>query len=528
MTLRRISLFVVLFLLMGLDSFALPGASPGGQALNLSKFVDQLPIPPSIQLRGRRPFELTITLGQFEAKLHRDLPPQPEWGYDGSSPGPTIQIERGRKLTVHWKNQLPEVHLFQAPKGADRITPDVRAITHLHGAVVTEPDPMDRLHNNDGWPDAWNIPGQEQIAEYPNDQAARTLWYHDHAMGETGRNVAAGLLGLYEIHDRYERSLNLPSGRYDIPLAIQARGVNADGSLYYTADIANEFYGNALAVNGKLWPFLNVEPRKYRFRIVNVSNARSYALSLAEADDGATSSGNAGPAFYQIGTGSGFLQDTVILNDPSDPASPKLVLAPAERADVIIDFSGVAGRSFVLKNSSHDPGTSALPLHLRPIPRLRVADAAGARQIIFGQMAMPDGTLMQTLNGRSWKDPIEDRPVLGTTEVWELANTLTDVHPFHIHGLQFQVLDRTFFDVQAFLATGKINYLAPPVPPLANEMGWKDTVRVLPQMVTRIILKFSPFPGYYVYHCHILEHEDMDMMRPFEIVPPGTLELTPR
>src|SRR6185437_3659081 len=226
-------------------------------------------------------------------------------------PGPTIEVERGQTVVVHWKNALPTTHLLASPKGADVISPDVRAITHLHGAEVTEADPMDRLHNNDGWPDSWNVPGQEQIAEYPNHQSARTLWYHDHAMGETGRNVAAGLVGLYEIHDDYERSLNLPSGKFDIPLEIQSRGVNPDGSLYYTSDITNEFYGNAIAVNGKLWPYLHVEPRKYRFRIVNESNARSYSLKLVGAD---AASGSSGPAFYQIATGAGFLQDAVILN----------------------------------------------------------------------------------------------------------------------------------------------------------------------------------------------------------------------
>src|SRR5205823_2842531 len=153
-----------------------------------------------------------------------------------------------------------------------------RSVTHLHGAAVWEPDPLNRKYNNDGWPDAWIVPGESQVAVYPNDQSARTLWYHDHAMGETGRNVAAGLVGIYEIHDDYERSLNLPSGNFEIPLILQSRQVNDDGTLSYSDDISNEFYGNALAVNGKLWPYVELEPRKVRFRFVNVSNARSYGL----------------------------------------------------------------------------------------------------------------------------------------------------------------------------------------------------------------------------------------------------------
>jgi spore coat protein A len=117
-----------------------------------------------------------------------------------------------------------------------------------------------------------------------------------------------------------------------------------------------------------------------------------------------------------------------------------------------------------------------------------------------------------------WEDPITERPEVGSTEVWELLNTLTDTHPFHIHLIQFQVLDRRLFDVQEFLAHGDVKFLDDAEAPDDNELGWKDTVQVYPQMVNRIIMKFLPFTGYYVYHCHILEHEDMDMMRPFQVI----------
>jgi spore coat protein A len=514
------------------------GFAPQEPLDGLAKFVDPLPELTHIRPPWPGPFRLTLHLRPFTAKLHRDLPPTAQWGYDGMSPGPVIEVESGQWLRVEWKNELPTVHLFPLPTGADAISPDVRSVTHLHGAVVTEPDPMDRVHNNDGWPDAWNVPGQSQIADYPNRQTARMLWYHDHAMGSTGRNVAAGLLGLYEIHDAYERSLNLPSGRYEIPLAIQSHGVNPDGTLYYSPDIGTEYYGNAVAVNGKLWPYLEVEPRKYRLRMINVSNARTYAMKLFDAATNAP-----GPAFYQIGTDSGFLADTATLNDPAKPTSPRLTLAPAERADVIVDFSGYAGRSFILQNNNRDigdnelalpqimlfkvgsqvtePDHSQLPMHLRPIPRIPVSAAKRTRQIVFDQMLMPGNLAMQTLNGKRWSDPIEELPELGSTEVWELYDTLIDVHPFHIHLVEFQVLNRQLFDVAAYLSTHQIHFTGPEVPPAANELGWKDTVRVMPQMVTRIIMRFLPHPGYYVYHCHILEHEDMDMMRPFRIVLPG-------
>jgi spore coat protein A len=509
--------------------------------VTFTRFVDPLPIPTRIQINSTSNPDLPITIDQISAQLHRDLPQTTEWGYNGTSPGPTIEVERGTSLRVHWQDHLPTTHVLPAPTGlgmAIMNMPDVRAVTHLHGAVVSQPTINDSAHNSDGWPDLWITNGQEQVAEYPNNQSARMLWYHDHAMGSTGRNVAAGLAGMYIIRDDYERSLNLPSGNYEIPLMIRSRGINGDGSLFYSSDIGNEFYGNAVEVNGKLWPFLNVEPRKYRFRIVNASNARTFAMKLTDLNDQ-----SGGPAFFQIGSDGGFLENTATFNDPTDANSPRLTLAPAERADVIIDFSKYAGHSYVLDNNNLDPGdneialpqimvfnvgtavttpdTSSLPMKMAPIKKMKPADATVTRQIVFGQMTMPDGSTMLQLNGKDWNDPVTERPTLGATEVWELVDTLTDIHPFHIHLVNFQVLDRTPFDVDAFNATGKLNYTGPAEPPQPGETGWKDVVRVFPKYVTRIIMKFEPYAGHYVYHCHILEHEDMDMMRPFETVTPA-------
>ncbi len=504
----------------------------------LPKYVDALPIPPRIDVKATPGATATIDvrLTPMRARLHRDLPEVDAWGYEGTSPGPTISVERGQKLEVHWINALPATHVFPLPMGADVITPDVRAVTHLHGAAVAEPEPMNRDLNSDGWPDAWIVPGETQRALYGNDQSARTLWYHDHAMGTTGRNVAAGLVGAYEIHDDYERGLGLPAGPFEIPLILQSKQVEADGTLAYTDDIGKEFYGNVTAVNGRIWPYLDVEPRRYRFRIVNASNARSYALKFL---DGAAP----GPAFQQIGSDGGFLERPAVVGDPANPRAARLVLAPAERADVIVDFTALAGHTLLLHNNSRDvsdgevqvpevlqvrvaarasgPDASVVPQAMRPIVRLRPEEARQTRQIVFDQMTMPGGMTMLTLNGRGWRDPVEERPVLGSTEVWELVNPLIATHPFHIHLVEFQVLDRRLFDAAVLLETGKISYLDAPVAPDANERGWKDTVRVLPQMVTRIIMRFAPFPGYYVYHCHILEHEDMEMMRPFQVIDDG-------
>jgi spore coat protein A len=455
-----------------------------------------------------------------------------------------IDVEKGQKLIVHWKNNLPTTHLFPAVSqdAALRLglclptTPDVRTVTHLHGAEVTTINPADRLHDNDGWPDAWILPGQEQIAEYPNHQSARTLWYHDHAMGTTGRNVAAGLVGTYLIHDDYERSLGLPTGEYDIPLMLQAHSLDDNGMLKYASDVNLEMYGNSVSVNGKLWPYLNVEPRKYRFRMINGSNARSYAMKLLNNDDQSD-----GPAIYQIGSDSGFLEKPVPFNIPNDVTSPRLVLSPGERADVIVDFSQAAGKTFLLHNTSRDPGDgeiampgimlfkvqaavvgadrSQIPAQMQPIPRIAESEAKVSRRIVLGQSHDSAGDQMLSLNNKTWNDPVEENPKQGTTEVWELTNTLPDTHPFHMHLVQFQILDRTPFDVNQYFANGTVTLAGPAAPPDANEMGWKDTVKVTGNSVTRIIMRFLPYASYSVYHCHILEHEDMDMMRPFLITP---------
>jgi spore coat protein A len=376
-----------------------------GLFTSLPKFVDALTIPPKIILTGQGPHEITLTLGQFKASLHSSLPNTTEWGYNGTSPGPTIEVESGQAVRIHWKNELPTTHLFAEPKGIDMAKklsclasnltastamPDVRAVTHIHGAVVSEPDAKDRDHNNDGWPDLWDVPGQEQITEVPNIQSAMTTWYHDHAMGETGRNVAAGLEGMYLIHDDYERSLNLPSGNYDVPIFLRARTVQDDGSLTYTDDLANEYYGNSVEVNGKLYPYFNVEPRKYRFRFLNGSNARSYSLDLTSQQDQTP-----GPLMVQVASDGGFLAKPAVLNNPNDPNTDRLELAPAERADIIIDFSKSAGQSFVLHNTDRDgdeneidvpelmlfkvqavpavQDTSTVPLAMKPVVRMNHA-----------------------------------------------------------------------------------------------------------------------------------------------------------
>ena len=246
-----------------------------------------------------------------------------------------------------------------------------------------------------------------------------------------------------------------------------------------------------------------------------------------------------GPAFYQIGSDGGLLQNTAILNDPADPAAMRLKLAPAERADVIIDFSQYAGKQLVLDNTNRDgkdgelavpqlmlfkvlpqltkPDVSQLPTSMKAIPILNPANASIARQIDLTQVDMGNNMQMLLLNGKAWHDPITERVQLGSTEIWKLVNTTGDMHPFHIHLVQFQMLDRTPFNADQYLKTGQFVVTGASQPPDSNELGWKDVLRLEPGMMTRIIMKFDTYTGFYVFHCHILEHEDMDMMRPFEV-----------
>ena len=515
--------------------------------IDTSRFIDELPIIPTIKVGSRS--QIVMTENQFKTQFYKTLPATAVWGYNGVSPGPIIEVQSGHPLKVFWKNSLPTKHLFpvdlasmegmtdpaRLPPGFTTL-PEVRTATHLHGAAVKESDFSNRFLNNDGWPDHWIVPGETQISEYPNAQSARMLWYHDHAMATTSRNVNAGLAGLYIIRDQYEASLNLPSGKYEIPMIFQTRDFDNDGNLLYPARVTSEVYGSAVTVNGKVWPYVKVEPRKYRFRFLNGTNARTLQLKLLNTQDRSP-----GPAFYQIGSDSGFLQDTAILNDPANPNSFQMTLNPAERSDIIIDFSKVAGKNFMLYNSNVGdvgdaelilrnmivfqvmptvtaPDTSKLPMHFRPIRRL---DTAGAptRQIVLSEVDTPNQPPIMMLNNKVWDDPIVDQVKLNSTEVWELVDALPDGHPFHIHLVQFQVLDRRPFDLDHYNETKEIVYTGPPVQLEGGEMGWKDVTFLLPGYVTHVVAQFGPYPGKFVYHCHILEHEDMGMMRPFEVVP---------
>ena len=512
----------------------------GHRSPKLRKFVDPLPrletLKPKRKSKKSAYFE--VTMDEFRVKMHRDLPPTRVWGYNRSVPGPLFDVNQGEPIRVKWINNLPDRHFLPIDHSfmhGDHL-PEVRTVVHLHGSETKA--------DSDGYPESWYTRNFQEkgptftreIYEYPNHQRASTLWYHDHAMGITRLNVYAGLVGMYIIRDKEERKLPLPKGEYEIPLIIMDRSFNRDGSLFYPTgpDNASEniphpsvvpfFAGDTILVNGKVWPHLEVEPRKYRFRILNAANGRTFNLYLDN-----------GEPFNQIGSDGGLLSKPVKVET--------LSLMPAERGDVIIDFSKYKGKVIHLKNNlgpNADPDDetddvmqfrvtkrlkgkdrSRIPSLLTPIPSLKNEKVKGVRYLkLVGKTDEFDRPLL-LLNNRKWSDPVTEKPILGTTEIWNIINTTNFPHPIHIHLIQFQVLDRQSFDLEHYNETGEIKLTGPILAPEPNERGWKDTVNAPAGQITRLIMRFSPYAGKYVWHCHILEHEDYDMMRPLEVVELG-------
>jgi len=529
----------------------------------LTPFVDPLPIPPVITPGAAT---VDIHMRQVRLKLHRDLPPTDVWGYNGQYVGPTFETRSGTPISVQWLNELPQTHLAPIDHtihGAETSLPDVRTVVHLHGHKV--------LADSDGYPEAWFTNNfaetgpdfTTRVYHYPNDQAAMMLWYHDHALGITRLNVFAGLAGMYFIRDAVDDALPIPKGRYEVPIMIQDRFFNHDGSLLYPVQDPGvsppippiwipEFFGDTALVNGKIFPFLEVEPRKYRFRMLNACNSRFLHLTLVNSRDPGELL-----TFHQIGSDQGFLPHPVDWQDQ--------LMGPAERFDVVVDFTGQAGKTFILSNDAPSPfpgGGGAdlpqimqfrvtlpltqqdqpLPQDLVPVPLLQTQGASRTRQLLLNEDDDPttgdpiEGMLGTIDDGPlHWSSVVTEEPRQGSTEIWELYNATTDGHPIHVHLVRFQVLNRQKFDLNRFQSTGQIRFLAPPEAPAPNERpAWKDVVKAFPGdpdngvgVVTRIIQKFELPNGLtlsrgqfqkYVWHCHILEHEDNDMMRPYNVI----------
>ena len=578
----------------------------------LTPFVDKLPVPPRLVMR--EPGRAVVRLETAEHRFHRDLPPSRVWTYGGSVPGTTIEVSRGVELEVRWENHLtgplpvvvtvaPEYAVDGVPAqclpGRSGGVPDAAAtalsgysVVHLHGGMTQA--------SSDGWTENIAAPGQVVLDTYPNDQRAATLWYHDHVMGVTRFTVYAGLAGLWIVRDERERELALPEGPpYELPLLLADRNFDVDDAGNLTGDLLHktdpevmECFSPFTTVNGVVWPHLDVEPTTYRFRLLNGSNARTYRLVLTRDDEPDHE------RISQVGSEGGLLQAPVSIPQHG------LVLASAERADLLVDFSDLApGTELTLWNTAGAPfdgavadpasagradldGLLAYPEVLRirvregcrsryrvpqvlatDVRRTRRDELAGAlvraialveqeaesegvapmltmRELVLDPDAgEPRITLVEPLeNGEErvtrWRtvatrfaDTTTFFPMLHRPEIWRLVNLTGDTHPIHLHLDAFQVLDRhpaTVEQPEDGITTGGTSATVrlghAPEDGIShdlddNELGLKDTVRVNPNEVVDIAVRFEAFCGRYMYHCHILEHEDHDMMRPFVVMP---------
>ena len=522
-----------------------PAAVPG--------FATPLPRLPKARPVAADRYLITARAGAM--RMHPAFGATRVFGYDDNSgrgvvsPGYTIEARKGTPTRVDFVNALPARHLF------DSVVPDpmhpggpVRMNTHLHGGYVAGASDGNPYQD----PGEYR-PGQIQSVVYPNAQNASLLWYHDHADQITRLNVYAGLVGLYVIRDGLDtgaepNGLGVPGGAYEIPLMLADRLFDRSGQLFYSPDSTwiPEFFGDTPLVNGAVRPYLEVEPRRYRFRILNASNARFWNLTIP-----------GGPPAFQIGSDGGLFDRPVPVGN--------VLLLPAERADVIVDFSRFAGQTLTLVNadlpadvSSPAPPLSAV-MQIRVGRRVTAPGPAGIPAALPGAMpALGAPSLSRnitleevendvtgepeygSLNGRKYDDVrgVQERPRLGTTEDWRLVNLTEDTHPIHLHLVQFQIVDRTPFDADAYKAAleearaadpdaanpdPRPYFTGPAAPPEPAERGWKDTVRTNPEQVTRIRVRWTLPAGVspsqrYVFHCHILEHEDNSMMRPLELV----------
>jgi spore coat protein A len=512
---------------------------------SLERYIDPLPVPKRLtpQSTGQGEDQYRVRILEFTRQLHSQLPPTRLWGYEGQYPGPTFEASRGKPVQVQWENHLPAQHILQVDPGihgAMPPAPAVRTVPHLHGSRSQS--------ESDGLPEKWITPGQTARYRYPNNQAAATLWYHDHAVGITRLNVYAGLSGFYLLRDDEERSMGLPSGDYEIPLLLQDRTLDDQGQLVYSPTFddgqkpspglwAPELFGDLPLVNGAIYPYLQVEPCRYRLRVLNGANSRFFNLffNLAKSPTDIPSL----VPFHQIGTDGGFLPNPVALN--------KLLLGSAERADLIVDFSGLEGKTVTLSNnaSAPFPGWDMLtPRHLalyelmqfrvtlplsgngksfsmpnpRPFPRLDESTSVATRDFVLSERMDAQGRSTGVfINGKGYDEPVTEVVKLGSLEKWRFINTTEDAHPMHLHLVQFQILERRGFNPVAF-RDGALEFVGKPRPPAANEAGWKDTAIVNPREVLTIMVRFEGYTGRYVFHCHMLEHEDNDMMRPYEVV----------
>jgi spore coat protein A len=468
-------------------------------------FAVPLPIPPVLPARS----DVTTDYYEISQRVARQeiLPGVSTeiWGYDGRFPGPTISARSGRRTVVQHRNELPVasvVHLHggRTPAAGDGYPTDLILPAGADRGLPRDVRQMD--------PRAVLTRGQRSYA-YPLEQRAATLWYHDHRMDFNGPSVWRGLAGFFLIHDREEAALPLPDGDRDVPLMITDRAFAADGSLRYpsldptlmaTPGVERAYsegvLGDVVLVNGAPWPVLEVEAVRYRFRVLNASNARRYRLTLAGEDGRAL-------GFVQIGSDGGLLARPLV--------HQQIDIAPAERFDVVIDFSGCrVGERVTLTNRLGSGTTkpimqfrvarrgrddSHVPPKLSDLERLDARQAATTRDFLF-RSAEEGGWL---INNQPF-DPrrIDASPPLGDVESWRFTSDFH--HPIHLHLVHFQILARDTGD------------------PGPYDAGWKDVLDLRPSEQATVIARFGPYRGRYVVHCHYLEHVDMAMMANFEVL----------
>jgi spore coat protein A len=526
----------------------------------LRKYLEPVPLPGAgiVVATPSGSNEYSFVQTQIARQLHPSLAPTPLWAYDDGSGlggqagsfGMAVVAQSGTPLEVSFTHQLPETYPPWIPVDT-RLTPlgnQVRLMTHLHGGFV----PAASDGNPAVTPDGFG-PGDTQAVFYTNQlpqMPASLLWFHDHGLGATRLNVFAGLAAAYIVRDEFDTGeepnpIGIPGGAYEIPLVVQDRQFNPDGTfLYPTSDIEGatwigEYFGDVMLVNGKVWPFLEVEPRMYRLRMLNGCNARILSLDIG------------GLRLWQIGAEGGMWDQPVPVQ--------QLVLAPAERADVLVDFSSFSGARLVMKNHNpkkpvatpapsleqvmqirvgrnvSQPGPRTIPASL-PGRKADLPNPVRTRFITLNEIDVDEPTWFLNLNGVHFEAPVTETPQVGVVEDWVYVNVTGDTHPMHTHLVTFQVVGRTPFDAAAFeeayegpngvpggidpspFATG------PMEPPDPSERGFKDTVKANPGYFTTIRARFDlptgvTAPQSYVYHCHIVEHEDNDMMRPFTVSP---------
>lgn len=443
-------------------------------------FTQKLKIPSEVNFAQLKTTEFTAQ--KSNVNIFPDAPTE-VLTFQADLPNPTIRIKKGDVFDLDFINKLPEP-----------------TIIHWHGLIV--PEEMDG-HPKDAIPT-----GHTKKYHYKIQQSAGTFWYHTHPHGRTGKEIYHGLSGFYIVEDNEEKQLNLPNGEFELPLMIQDKRFDEKRQLLYKdPDVLsdnNGVMGDVILVNATPLPYHEVKSGKYRLRILNASSVRTYKLAFDTIKE-----------FTLIGTDAGLLEDPVNVQS--------VLLSVAERVDIIVDFKDQkVGDKVTLKTLGFKEGstmalspnyppfdeqmdimqfhvtekiedTYALPAKLIKIPRMKASDAIKTRAIT---MEIMSGGIW-TLDKKPYDmDRIDQRVKLGSTEIWEFTNSVHMAHPFHMHGVRFQVLDRN----------GKIDF--------PTDKGWKDTVLVMPFETVRIIVHFT-MPGLFVYHCHILEHEDNAMMANF-------------